>query len=353
MTAQPLPPRIANAFTHQAAACRVLGSPFTALLLEMIADKGLPQSRFAERIAAWPGDVTSNGDSVPLRTASAFHQLVLRELDRGLMGLYPPATGWTDDARIADALATAVGAHDDFLYHCLDSPPQTNEIRRCNAIYPALCHIASRTGLPLQLSELGASAGLNLLVEHYSYKFADSVFGHPDSPVKLAPEWKGTLPPLLDVEIVERRGCDLRPFDLLSDDDRIRLQSYIWPDQADRMDRLRAAMEMSKQHDCHVDRSDAAEWVAARLENRQGNCAHVVYHTIAWQYFPDAVKAQATGSIEAAGRRATEKTPLFWLSMEADGKHPGASLRQVRWPRGEANELARVDFHGRWIDWQV
>jgi len=353
MTAQKLPSRIIDAFLHQADSCRKLGSPFTGFLLETVAESGLPPSRFAERIMSWEGDVTANGQSVPLRTASAFHQLVLRKLDLDLMDLYPPVENPTDSARTTGAVAAAVHAHDDFLYHCLDSPPQTNEIRRCNATYPALCHISADTNLPLQLSELGASAGLNLLAEHFSYTFADVAFGTIGSPVKLVADWKGTLPPHADITVVDRRGCDLRPFDLLSEDDRIRLQSYVWPDQADRMERLRAAIALATDHPCAVDAADAADWIAARLENPVANVAHVVYHTIAWQYFPEEVKSRARASIEAAGRRATEQSPLFWLSMEADGGHPGAGLRLVRWPAGQSTELARVDYHGRWIDWLV
>jgi hypothetical protein len=56
--------------------------------------------------------------------------------------------------------------------------------------------------------------------------------------------------------------------------------------------------------------------------------------------------------IEAAGKRATRNRPLAWLSMEQDGSGlKGAALTLRLWPGDITLPLARVDFHGRWIDW--
>ncbi|MFT6537468.1 MAG: hypothetical protein ACJAQU_002380 [Loktanella salsilacus] len=38
--------------------------------------------------------------------------------------------------------------------------------------------------------------------------------------------------------------------------------------------------------------------------------------------------------------------------MEADGTDaPGAALTLRLWPGNVTVQLARIDFHGRWIDW--
>ena len=50
---------------------------------------------------------------------------------------------------------------------------QTNEVGRCTALLPGLCHVASLHGWdePLSLLDLGTSAGLNLLFDDYAYAY--------------------------------------------------------------------------------------------------------------------------------------------------------------------------------------
>ncbi|MGG2473992.1 DUF2332 family protein, partial [Rhizobium sp. BR5] len=61
------------------------------------------------------------------------------------------------------------------------------------------------------------------------------------SEVSMSPEWRGNAPPDTRIEVVERAGCDLNPLDPLSVEDRLRLMSYIWADQTDRLERTAAA----------------------------------------------------------------------------------------------------------------
>lgn len=80
---------------------------------------------------------------------------------------------------------------------------------------------------------------------------------------------------------------------------------------------------------------------------------HLVYHTIAWQYFPTAAKARGLALLEAAGARATLASPLAHLAMEADAQEQGAALTLRLWRGGPVQDitLGRVDFHGRWVEW--
>ena len=76
----------------------------------------------------------------------------------------------------------------------------------------------------------------------------------------------------------------------------------------------------------------------------------MVFHTVAWQYFPAETQAACTASLEAAGAGLGPGTTLAQVAMEADGGR-GAALTVRLWPGGARVTLARIDFHGRWVEW--
>ena len=65
--------------------------------------------------------------------------------------------------------------HDHYLADQLSSPPQTNEVARSGIVLGAMLHVAARTGLPLEIFEIGASAGLNLAFDEYVFDLAPYV----------------------------------------------------------------------------------------------------------------------------------------------------------------------------------
>jgi len=101
-----------------------------------------------------------------------------------------------------------------------------------------------------------------------------------------------------------------------------------------------------------VEAADVLTWLPARLTRNWSGSAHVLYHTIVWQYFPEAVQRAALQMITQAGERTSASAPLAWLRFEADDVTPGAGLRLTLWPGGVEKQVARADFHGRWIDWR-
>lgn len=341
------------ALLAQATACADLGSPFTAALLRAGAalwEAGQLPARLVERISGFSGDLGSAGHSVPLRLAGACHALALRGRAGPLAGAYAaPTAPLPGDlpARLADLLA----AEGDFVLHTLESPPQTNEMRRSAVLIAAGHWLAARFGLPLVLSELGASAGLNLIWDRYALAIGGQSYGAGAPVARLAPDWRGALPPATPPQVAARAGADLNPLDPVAD--RLRILSYIWPDQAERLALTRAGLDALAAGPAPVTRADAADWLEARLAEPYPGRLHLVYHTIAWQYFPPGVQARCRAALAQAGARATAEAPLAQFGMEADGQRPGAGLRLTLWPSGEAIEMGRVDFHGRWVDWQA
>lgn len=336
--------RLRAAFHDQAGSCADLGSPFMARLCTLLADRLSPGTPVSDRLFAWPGDVSSRGHSLPLRLCGALHALRLQ--DRAdLKAVYPPNAA--DNDTLWNAVARAFVSEAAFIDSFLDSPPQTNEVRRSAALIPAAHLVANRFGMPLRLSEMGASAGLNLNFDRFALDTGDTRLGPADAALTLAPDWRGDAPVAGQLRVADRRGVDLNPLD--PHRDALRLLAYLWPDQRHRLELTRAAIGTAH-HD--VDRGDAIDWLPARLAPVPGQ-AHFLYTTIAWQYFPAEARARGTALVEAAGAAATPDTPLAWFTMEADATGPGAALTLRVWPGNETLTLGRADFHGRWIDWRA
>ncbi len=341
--------RLRAAFVRQGKVGTELGSPFMARLMPLIGARLDYSTAVGRRCLAWEGDVSAAAQSVPLRLAGALHGLVLDGSDAGLIAAYPPNE--VSDAALWAAVKTALSAHEARIMAWLDRPPQTNEVRRAAAVIAGIWWGLERFGpLPVMLSELGASAGLNLSLDRFALSMGRAVHGAPDSPVRLSPDWRGAMPTPHPITVVDRAGVDLTPLDPQEPADALRLKAYIWPDQPERMARTRAAISLAS---ARVDAGDAAPWLANRL-SRSLVGLHVVYSTIAAQYFPVATRQAIAHSLRAAGALATPQAPLLHLAMEVDGNSPGAGLVGTLWSGAAPvqRHLARVDFHAAWIDWR-
>ncbi|WP_377508032.1 DUF2332 domain-containing protein [Octadecabacter sp. R77987] len=337
------PDDLRAAFRFQAVNCAALGSPFMAQLCNLLADHLQPDSPLTLRMFNWPGDLTPGGESVPLRLCGALHALRL-EGRAGLADVYPPHQ--PDDNSLKTAIFQAMDVEGDFITAFIDSPPQTNEVRRSAALIAAGHWLADRFRQPMVTSELGASAGLNLNWDRYGMVAQGRHFGAPDPILTLHPTWDGPLPPDTAPQVVDRAAVDLNPLD--PQRDSLRPRAYLWPDQPERMALTNAALAPAQM----PDKGDAIDWLEPRLATPHDGHLHLIYHTIAWQYFPPAVQARGAALITAAGARATDAAPLAWLGLEGDEQTPGAALTLRIWPGdGAPIHLGRVDFHGRWIQW--
>ncbi len=342
--------QVRAAFAGQADGCRRMGSPFTAIICDLLGQRLEPNSRFGDRILNWRGE--PRADALALRAAGGLNALARSGRDPGLAALYPPSQ--PDPEALWHGLAQAIAAHDAFLTAALDSAPQTNEVKRCAVLLGGALLIARETGLPLELLEIGASAGLNLGFDGYRYELGDSRWGPPVASVTIRSDWRGSLPPLTaPLTVASRRACDLNPLDPGNTTDRERVMSYIWPDQPDRTAATAAAFEAAAAKPWRVEQADAAEWVEARLGTLQHDgVARVLLHTIMWQYLPAPTQQRITQAMVRAGETATRTRPLAWLRMESDLQSGSAAVTLTTWPDGGEREIARADFHGRWVEWR-
>ena len=147
---------------------------------------------------------------------------------------------------------------------------QTNEPGRSAVLFAGLLWLTDRHRRPIRLLEVGASAGLNLVADRYSYVVDGRELGDPGSPLRFVDPW--APPPPIDLaaaaaalRITARAGCDLAPLDPTQPDDQLTLLSYIWPDEPHRIERMRAALAVAARDPIPVAARHGSEWLAETL----------------------------------------------------------------------------------------
>ena len=327
--------------------CEMSGSDLYSVILRFVADdvEGAgPISGLLEPVAQAPF-----GDAVILRLMAALHLLVLDGRAPALAAHYPSAGG-TPGRGLARALrSTAVEHHDEIALR-LTQGVQTNEVGRSAALLGGYLEVA-RLGLPLRVLEVGASAGLNLLFDRYRYvAAAGRSFGPDDSALVFDRPWFAGVPDLtVPMVVQERRGSDVAPIDITSDEGRLRLRSFVWGDQLDRLARLDGALAVAAADPPVVDPVPAPAWLRAQLAVPTPGCATVVAHSIMFQYLSDEGRREMLAAIDAAGRAATPDAPFAWLRLEPGGDQ--AELRLTTWPGGTTHLLAKSSYHGPPVVW--
>jgi hypothetical protein len=342
---------ILRATDFQIAWCQTNGAPFTAQVLQAVRENLTSGGTLAALMVPWSGNPLA--DALVLRATGALHLMVRTCRAPDLAAFYPGHGGkpW-DPAAAGHAIESAVATHRTFVEDVISRPPQTNETGRSAVLMPGYAEIARRTGLPLSILEIGASAGLNLLWDRYAYRYGDRFVGDPNAPVTIEADWRG---PWCNVDrlpkVVAKRGCDRDPFDLSAPGAADRLIAYVWPEQKARLVRIEAAIALAQREKPPLEKADAADWLERQLASRIPNAATVVAHTIVWQYIAKETRQKIEALLKSTGDRATKSAPLAWLSLEQYAADQLPEVRLTLWPGGETKKIALAHPHGAWIEW--
>ena len=180
---------------------------------------------------------------------------------------------------------------------------QTNEAARCAAIVLGLQKIDG----PIALLEVGASAGLCLLPDAYSYRFSDGTRLDPDdgpSPVTIDVAVEGPLPyPLRMPTITWRRGLDLHPLDPADPDTLAWLETLVWPEHEERRARLAAAGRLASQRGLEIREGNLLHDLAALAAEAPKDATLVVTHLATLAYLGEEERHEAVDVIAATGAR--------------------------------------------------
>jgi hypothetical protein len=235
----------------------------------------------------------------------------------------------------ADELATTMRAR----------RTQTNEAARCATLLPALATIPG----PVALIEVGASAGLCLQLDRYSYDYGSIRLAgtDPGAPV-LRCELCGSTPvPLTMPDVAWRAGLDLNPLDPANPEDREWLRCLVWPGQSERLSRLDAVLATAERHPVTVAQGDLVDDLAALVLQAPRDASVVVFHTAVLAYLEPARRREFARLIDELGVR--------WLSNEAAEVLPGTTpLRRDDSAfvlALDTEPIALTHPHGDWIEW--
>ena len=223
---------------------------------------------------------------------------------------------------------------------------QTNEPARCATLLPALAQLPP----PLALIEVGASAGLTLLFDRYSYDYGGHLIpgSDPDAPtLRCVPRGPVPLPERLPV-IAWRAGLDLNPLDVTDDDDVHWLSCLVWPGEGDREERLAAAVAAARRDPPAIYRGDLLTDLPALAAQAPAGATLVIFHSAVLAYVAPEGRRRFSGTVRSL--------PAVWLSSEAPGVVPGVSVPACQGGplvliRDGRTPLACADGHGAWVHW--
>lgn len=332
--------------------CTGMGSPMYGDVLDRVAADVRAGGVFATILSGHEND--SGRLAVPLRLLGGLHRLALDGSAPQLRRWYPSTGGWWDAEAAWPDITLAASDHAEQLRATLDQPPQTNEVGRAAALIGGLLTLGNRFALPVRLFEIGCSAGLNLRADHYRYRYSGGHWGPPDSPVAIDDAWRGPLPPAAAIEIVERHGYDIAPLDATSRDGELTLLSYVWPDQPERLDRLRGAISIARRVPAELQLRNAVDAVAGLPV--EGGALTVLWHSIMWQYLSADDQAAVRAGIDAVGAHARRDAPFAHLTLEPQRRTPDApvefAVRARCWPGGDDTLLGVCSPHGPPVVWE-
>jgi hypothetical protein len=317
----------------------------------------------------------------PILALAAVHDIVLGDPQTALAAVYAGRSDADPWPAFRSLLHDRQG---DVLQRMRTRAIQTNEVGRSAALVPGMAAVAGaarRAGdeRPLALVEVGTSAGLNLLFDHYSIDYRrDGEMVHragpPTSPVRLDCELRGPHdPPFAShgptTPVASRLGLDLAPVDVTDDAACRWLRACLWPDVSDRAERLDAAISVARTDPPHLVEGDAVTELAPTLRALPAGVLPVVVATWALAYLGRAGRERLLVSLDEVGATtdlvlltAEEPSAAPWVPGlpaevatcgDATGDGTTTVLGARTWRAGAATDeaLALCHPHVRWMAW--
>ena len=151
--------------------------------------------------------------------------------------------------------------------------------------------------------------------------------------------------------VVWRAGLDLKPVDLSDPGEVGWLEALVWPEQTDRLARLRAAIMIAAEQKPRLVKGDLRTDLAALAREAPKDVTLVIFHTAVLSYVSSAAEREEFA-------RSVGLLCDFWIANETPLVLPDITGRAGReGPRGSfllsvnGAPMAWTDPHGAWLDW--
>ena len=311
----------------------------------------------------------------PVLMFAATHALIMRHPAEAIARWYPSIDAGRarspDEPALFPAFKSFCLAHADELQRLFrERRTQTNEVGRSAFLLPIFSSIGHRTGQPLYLLEVGASAGLNLLFDRYACHYSSGeVLGDPGSSVQIQCELRGSIAAPLDrpmPAIAGRIGLDIAPIHAGDPVESQWLRACVFADNIERAGRLAAALALARANPPELVAGDALEKLPELIAAAPRDARLCVFHTWVITYLP---RERRTAFAELL-RQASRDRPLTWVAGENAQAIPGLDAHSVRVDLNDSSAsptvltvtdcadgvpsmsvVGRSHPHGAWLEW--
>ena len=265
------------------------------------------------------------GQRRPVLALAAINQLVHDHPTSDLAQYFRSTRGQTlatlDLSLVADALADLVTRQQiEFVEIMRSNSIQTNEVNR-SVLWKLASHALGAELGPIDVAfvELGASAGLNMFFDDYSYDFE-----HCDPTQRSNVACRCSLAGaegLLDhapVRVTDRLGLDIAPVNLADPVKRSWLRSCVWPEQVERLQRFDAAIEHLLRQTMSLERADITVDLGTALGQVRSPGHLMVVNSWVLTYLRKDLRRRVIDSLDEIGRHRD----LTWFCAEPSGALP-------------------------------
>lgn len=229
---------------------------------------------------------------------------------------------------------------------------QTNEVQRCALLFPAVSFVSQKSAQSkLALVDIGVSGGLNFLMDKAQIQYTDGrTFGPSQALLQIRCESKGNPIPLdRHAVIIDRIGIDLNPINLLNEDERQWNLALIWPDQLERIERFKSAIQLLKITPLSFEMGNGIEVLPRVVSKISHGHLLCVMHSFTLNQFSKEDRVTFDETIS----RLSSDRDIWRISLEWIGTpEPEIIISQYSSGRKVLQQkVAECSGHGEWIRW--
>ena len=353
-------------------------SPLYAALSRYVSDDIAAGGAFTEVLAQAP-----QRQRIPNLLFASVQRVLFDHAEDPLAAYYPSLGGTRDpDDALPETFARFVAAHRAEIDPLLATgETQTNEVRRSAQLFPAFGWVRAATRRPLGLIEIGPSAGLLLHADRYDYRyeFADGTVVRGGAAVAdgvppLHCAVRGACRPeqlapfvAKELRVASRVGLDLNPLDPSDPDARAWLRALLWPEHAERRERLDAALEHAARRPVRLRKGDALRILGDAVESVAENAVPCVFVSNSLPHWSPEGRAELVALVRELGARrdlvfVVKEAFRVGLGLFSGGPdpavEPGHDAHEVLGAvvylggRERLYRLGAAGMHGAWLEWE-